>query len=198
MLTSTLLSDEVMASMTSVRRVRLSLADWPRPRRARLCEKNRYRPPVVRSCVQVRRSSLARSPTRRCCPSRPAWLAAELARTRFGAAFAIQSRRPMQVPRLAPIVQNLRETPSSRASGNTASPALSRLIAASLKAVGKVLHVILSVIGHPLDNLSQKLPCLTYGVQSSTVTVIRSGAPRPMKMGTTRSRCGGLPVDLCA
>jgi len=46
--------------------------------------------------------------------------------------------------------RSLRETPSLRTSGNTASPALSRLIAASLKAVGKVLHVILSVIGHPL------------------------------------------------
>ena len=45
--------------------------------------------------------------------------------------------------------RTLRETPSSRANGNTASPASSRLIAANLKAVGKALSFFLSVIGHP-------------------------------------------------
>src|SRR5437899_6791354 len=60
-----------MASMTSVRRARLSLADPRPPRRARLCEKNRYRAPVVRSCVQVRRSSRAPGPVRGCRPLAP-------------------------------------------------------------------------------------------------------------------------------
>jgi len=59
-----------------------------------------------------------------------------------------------------------------RAKSSTASSASSRLIAANLKAVGRALNFTLSAIGHPPDNLSQKLPCLTYGVQSSTVTVI--------------------------
>src|SRR5882762_7841628 len=45
--------------------------------------------------------------------------------------------------------RSLRETPSLRAKGSTASPASSRLIAASLKAVGKALNLTLSVIGHP-------------------------------------------------
>src|ERR1700704_737725 len=153
-----------MASMTSVRRVRLSLADRPRPRRARLCEKNRYRPPVVRSCVQVRRSSLAHSPARRGYPSRPARpMGGPCGGPGLGPRLRFNPEGPCRSHALRQSCRILRETPSSRASGNTASPALSRLIAASLKAVGKVLHVILSAIGHPLDNLSQKLPCLTHG-----------------------------------
>ena len=48
------------------RRARLSLDDPPRLRRARLCEKNRYRAPVVRSCVQALQSSCAPWPVRRC------------------------------------------------------------------------------------------------------------------------------------
>jgi hypothetical protein len=82
------------------------------------------------------------------------------------AAFCRRFRRNLRGPGLGPRLRfnpagpcrphalrqscrSLRETPSSRAKGNTASPASSRLIAASLKAVGNVLNVILSVIGHP-------------------------------------------------
>ena len=62
---------------------------------------------------------------------------------------------------------------SLRARGNTPSHASSRLIVDGSKGRWKALGVILRVIDHPW-NLSQKLACLTYGVQSSTVTVIAS------------------------
>ena len=161
--------------MTSVTRVRLSLADRPRPRRARLCEKNRYRPPVVRSCVQVRQSSLARSRVRRPLP-----FAAGLATGRnlrgpgLGPRLRFSPAGPCRSHALRQSCRTLRETPSSRASGNTASPALRRLSAASLKAVGKVLHVILSAIGHPLGCPVTEISVSHSrgAVQSSTVTVI--------------------------
>jgi hypothetical protein len=159
-----------MASITSVRRARLSLADPRSSRRARLCEENRYRGPVVRSCVQVRRSSRVPEPVRSCRALPPVRPARVTWGPGFGAALAVQSRRSIGLPRLDPVMQKLARYPL-RATGRTPSPS-ARLTAFNLYAVGNVLIAILSVMVILRDNLPQKLACLTDGVQSSTVTAI--------------------------